>query len=64
MTPCRGGAWHCIRFAIAPRNLIFLDEQVPPAFQWTNGIYQLHGQAQQITASGSLPEALEIWKYD
>jgi hypothetical protein len=50
--------------AIAPRKLIFLGEQVPPAFQWTKGIYQLHGQAQHITSSGSLPEALEIWKYD
>ena len=49
--------------ALAPRKLVFLGDAVPHPFQLTSDIYKLHGPAAHIASSGSLPEALEIWKY-
>ena len=48
---------------LAPRKLVFLGDEVPAPFQLTTTIYELHDEANQIKASGSLPEALEIWNY-
>ncbi len=49
--------------ALAPRKLVFIGDDVPFPFRFATTIYKLHGQADQITSSPSLPEALEIWKY-
>ena len=48
--------------AFAPRPLIFLSD-IPPAFDDTRHIYNLHGQPDDLKRAGSLPEALEVWKY-
>ncbi len=48
--------------AFAPRPLIFLSD-FPPGFDDTRDIYNLHGQPGNLKRAGSLPEALEIWKY-
>jgi hypothetical protein len=42
---------------------VFIGDDVPEPFKLTTTIYKLHGQATQIKSAGSLPEALEIWKY-
>lgn len=49
--------------ALAPRKLVFIDDQVPNAFQWTRSIYDLHAQPDAINSAGSVPEALEVWRY-
>jgi cephalosporin-C deacetylase-like acetyl esterase len=49
--------------ALAPRELVFIDDQVPHAFQWTQSIYDLHEQPAAISSAGSVPEALEVWRY-
>ena len=48
--------------AFAPRRLIFV-KNIPLAFDETQEVYKLYGSAGQITSTGSLPEALEVWKY-
>jgi cephalosporin-C deacetylase-like acetyl esterase len=48
--------------AFAPRRLILVKD-IPPAFDYTRQIYQLHGRPDHLSRAGSLPEALEIWKY-
>jgi hypothetical protein len=49
--------------ALAPRELVFIDNQVPHAFQWTRSIYDLHEHPSAISTAGSVPEALEVWRY-
>lgn len=42
--------------------MVFLGK-IPAAFESSAEIYGLHGRADQMTSAGSMPEALEIWKY-
>ncbi len=49
--------------AFAPRKLVFLRE-IPTAFDFTRGIYKLHGLSGNLKTAGSMPEALEVWKYE
>jgi dienelactone hydrolase len=49
--------------ALAPRKLVFIDDHVPHAFQWTRSIYDLHKHPTAISSAGSVPEALEVWRY-
>jgi dienelactone hydrolase len=49
--------------ALAPRQLVFIDQASPQAFDWTRAIYTLHGKPDHIRSAGSLPEAMEVWKY-
>lgn len=48
--------------AFAPRRMVFLRD-VPTSFDHARNIYKLHGQPSHLTRAGSLPEALEIWRY-
>jgi cephalosporin-C deacetylase-like acetyl esterase len=48
--------------AFAPRRLVFLRER-PAGLDLTAAIYQLLGQPERLSQAGSLPEALEVWKY-
>lgn len=48
---------------LSPRKLVFIGDEVPHPFQLTKAIYNLQNEIKQITARGSLAEALEIWKY-
>jgi cephalosporin-C deacetylase-like acetyl esterase len=48
--------------AFAPRKLVF-EGNIPASFESAGGIYKLHRRTDQMTSAGSLPEALEIWKY-
>ena len=48
--------------AFAPRRLVSLTE-FPKTFGHTKSIYQIYGQPSRMARSGSLPEAVEIWKY-
>jgi hypothetical protein len=48
--------------AFAPRRLVFLAK-IPHAFEYARGIYRLHERPNNLTSAGSLPEALEVWKY-
>jgi hypothetical protein len=47
--------------ALAPRRVVSLT-QLPAAFDFTQRIYKLERVSDQFVQSGSLPEALEIWK--
>ncbi|HEX9249947.1 MAG TPA: hypothetical protein VF856_10635, partial [Gemmatimonadaceae bacterium] len=47
--------------ALAPRRLVSLTK-LPVTFDFTQRIYRLERASNQFTQSGSLPEALEIWK--
>lgn len=47
--------------ALAPRRLVSLTE-LPARFDETRRIYQLLGNPTGFSQSGSLPEALEVWK--
>jgi hypothetical protein len=47
--------------AFAPRHLVFLRE-VPAAFNSARHLYDLYGHPDHMTCTGSLPEALEVWK--
>ena len=49
--------------ALAPRELVFINDQVPHAFQWTRSVYDLYEQPTAISSAGSVPEALEVWRY-
>jgi len=49
--------------ALAPRELVFIADEIPPAFKSTISIYELHGEAEKIKSASSLPQALEAWKY-
>ena len=49
--------------ALAPRELVFINDQVPHAFQWTRSVYDLYEQPTAISFAGSVPEALEVWRY-
>jgi dienelactone hydrolase len=49
--------------ALAPRELVFIDDQVPHEFQWTRSVYDLHKQPTAISSVGSVPEVLEVWRY-
>jgi len=46
----------------APRKLVFL-RRMPEGYAYTRDIYELYQQSEQLITAGSLPEALEIWKY-
>jgi len=48
--------------ALAPRRLVSLTKLLE-AFDYTKRIYGLQRASSQIVQSGSLPEALEVWKY-
>lgn len=48
--------------ALAPRRLVSLTK-LPEAFAHTREIFRLQRAPKQLSQSGSLPEALEIWKY-
>jgi hypothetical protein len=47
--------------ALAPRRLVSLTK-LPATFDFTQRIYRLERASNQLVQSGSLPEALEIWK--
>jgi cephalosporin-C deacetylase-like acetyl esterase len=46
---------------LAPRRLVSLT-RLPATFDFTQRIYRLERASNQLVQSGSLPEALEIWK--
>ena len=48
--------------AFAPRKLVFLKD-VPSAFADTRQIYELVGNPGNLGRAGSLPEALQVWRY-
>ena len=48
--------------AFAPRRLVSLTK-FPESFDYTRRIYRLQRASNQFVQSGSLPEALEVWKY-
>jgi len=48
--------------ALAPRRLVSLTK-LPDAFDYTKRIYGLRRASNQFVQSGSLPEALEVWRY-
>jgi len=48
--------------ALAPRRLVSLTK-LPATFDYTRHVYQLHRASAQFVQAGSLPEALEVWKY-
>ena len=48
--------------AFAPRRLICLTK-VPESFENTRTLYRLERASDQFAQSGSLPEALEVWKH-
>lgn len=48
--------------AFAPRRLVFIGN-IPGSLEDTHAIYELFERRNSITSAGSLPEALEIWKY-
>ncbi len=48
---------------LAPRKLVFIGDGVPHSFEPTKELYKLQDCADRVSAAGSLPEALEIWKY-
>ena len=48
--------------AFAPRKLVFLKD-IPAAFDSTREIYNLVGNGTNLISAGSLPEALEVWRY-
>jgi len=47
--------------ALAPRRLISLTP-LPEAFDYTKRIYRMQRASQEFVQSGSLPEALGVWK--
>jgi len=47
--------------ALAPRRLVSLTK-LPETFNYTQHLYQLQRASNQFLQSGSLPEALEVWK--
>src|SRR5687768_1235658 len=48
--------------ALAPRRLVSVTK-LPEAFDHTKRIYGLQRASNQLIQSGSLPEALEVWKH-
>ena len=48
--------------AFAPRKLVVLGK-IPASFDYARGIYGLHERPENLTSAGSMPEAMEIWKY-
>jgi hypothetical protein len=48
--------------ALAPRRLVSLTK-LPDAFGYSREAYRMQGASAQFVQSGSLPEALEVWKY-
>ena len=48
--------------ACAPRKVTVLG-RTPTAFEFTKGIYALHGRPGALAAAASLPDALEVWKH-
>jgi hypothetical protein len=48
--------------AFAPRSLVSLTK-LPESFEHTRSIYRLARASDQFAQSGSLPEALEVWKH-
>ncbi|MCI0718691.1 MAG: acetylxylan esterase [Acidobacteria bacterium] len=48
--------------AFAPRRLISLTD-LPHSFEHARKIYELHSRSANLSQAGSLPEALEVWRY-
>jgi hypothetical protein len=48
--------------AFAPRRLVSLTD-FPHSFEYARRIYRLQSQSAKLIRGGSLPEALEVWKY-
>jgi len=48
--------------AFAPRRLVSLTD-FPHSFEYARRIYKLQSQSSMLVRAGSLPEALEVWKY-
>jgi len=48
--------------AFAPRRLVSLTD-FPHSFEYARRIYGLQSQASKLSRAGSLPEALEVWRY-
>lgn len=48
--------------AFAPRRLISLTD-FPYSFEYARRIYELQSQSSKLSRAGSLPEALEVWRY-
>jgi len=47
--------------AFSPRRLVCLTK-FPESFSYARGLYDLQHASNQFVQSGSLPEALEVWK--
>jgi cephalosporin-C deacetylase-like acetyl esterase len=48
--------------AFAPRKLVILGK-IPVAFDYARGVYALHERPENLTSAGSMPEAMQVWKY-
>jgi cephalosporin-C deacetylase-like acetyl esterase len=48
--------------AFAPRKLVVLGK-IPASFDYARAIYGLHERRENLTSAGSMPEAMEVWKY-
>ncbi len=48
--------------ALAPRRLVSLTP-LPEAFNYTRKLYRMQRASAQMVQSGSLPEALEVWRH-
>jgi cephalosporin-C deacetylase-like acetyl esterase len=48
--------------AFAPRRLVCLTD-FPPSFEYTRKLFKLAGHPANLARAGSLPEALQVWKY-
>lgn len=47
---------------LAPRELVLL-RHIPSELELTRTVYALYGDGSRVETAGSLPEAVEIWKY-
>jgi hypothetical protein len=47
---------------LAPRRLVAVTK-LPEEYDHAKGLYELQGAAAQFVTSGSLPDALEVWRY-
>ena len=48
--------------AFAPRRLVSLT-QLPEAFDYSRAVYRLERATARCTRAGSLPEAMQVWKF-
>jgi hypothetical protein len=48
--------------AFAPRELVVVGE-LPATLEYARGVYKFYERPGALSQAGSLPEALEVWKY-